>query len=128
MTEEVKLPSNRNFGFVFFVVFLIVAFYPLISGSNLRIWSLIISLIFLSLGLINSKTLTPLNKLWFKFGIFLGKIISPIIMGFIFFFVLTPTGLLLRIFNKDILKLKTNKDKTYWIFKDNKNNSMKNQF
>ena len=128
MTEEVKLPSNRNFGFVFFVVFLIVAFYPLISGSNLRIWSLIISLIFLSLGLINSKTLTPLNKLWFKFGIFLGKIISPIIMGFIFFFVLTPTGLLLRLFNKDILKLKTKKDKTYWIFKDNKNNSMKNQF
>ena len=128
MTEEVKLPSNRNFGLVFFVVFLIVAFYPLITGSNLRIWSLIISLIFLSLGLINSKTLTPLNKLWFKFGIFLGKIISPIVMGFIFFFVVTPTGLLLRLFNKDILKLKTNKDKTYWIFKDNKNNSMKNQF
>jgi hypothetical protein len=128
MTEEVKLPSNRNFGLVFFVVFLIVAFYPLITGSNLRIWSLIISLIFLSLGLINSKTLTPLNKLWFKFGIFLGKIISPIVMGFIFFFVVTPTGLLLRLFNKDILKLKKNKDKTYWIFKDNKNNSMKNQF
>ena len=79
--NNIKISSNRSFGIVFFVVFLIVSFYPLINDENIRYWSLYISLIFLILGLINSKILTPLNKIWFKFGIFLGKIISPIVMG-----------------------------------------------
>ena len=83
--DDVKLSSNRSFGIVFFVVFLLIALYPLIISGEIRIWSIIISFIFLILGLLNSKILTPLNKLWFKFGIFLGKIISPIILGIIFF-------------------------------------------
>ena len=84
--DDVKISSNRSFGIVFFLVFLIISLYPLVNNENLRVWSLILSLIFLVLGLINSKILTPLNKIWFKFGIFLGKIISPFVMGIIFFF------------------------------------------
>ena len=126
--EDIKISSNRSFGIVFFIVFLIVAIYPLINNADLRIWSLIISIIFLILGLINSKLLTPLNKLWFKFGIFLGKLISPIIMGIIFFFVVTPIGLLLRIFDKDVLNLKKSNAKSYWIKKKGPISKMKNQF
>ena len=85
MDDEIKLGSNRSFGIVFFIVFLLIALYPLISSGEVREWSLIVSFTFLILGLINSKILNPLNKLWFKFGLFLGKIISPIIMGVIFF-------------------------------------------
>ena len=85
-TNKIKISSNRNFGFVFFVFFLIVSFWPLIKGGELRIWTLIISVIFLLLGSINSQILTPLNKIWFKFGIFLGNFISPIVMGIVFFF------------------------------------------
>ena len=83
--DDIRISSNRSFGTVFFVVFLIIALYPLTYQGEIRIWSVIISLIFLFLGLLNSKILSPLNKLWFKFGIFLGKIISPLIMGIIFF-------------------------------------------
>ena len=128
MQKNIKLPSNRNFGIVFFVVFLIIALWPVLKQNELRIWSLIISFIFFVLGLINSKLLTPLNKLWFKFGILLGNIISPIVMGIVFFLVVTPTGLVMRIFRKDILKLKKNSNYTYWINKDNTNSSMRNQF
>ena len=128
MQKNIKLPSNRNFGVVFFIVFLIIALWPLLKQNEIRIWSLIISFIFFVLGLINSKLLTPLNKLWFKFGILLGNIISPIVMGIVFFLVVTPTGLVMRIFRKDILKLKKNSNDTYWINKDNTNSSMRNQF
>ena len=128
MQKNIKLPSNRNFGIVFFIVFLIIALWPLLKQNEIRIWSLIISFIFFVLGLINSKLLTPLNKLWFKFGILLGNIISPIVMGIVFFLVVTPTGLVMRIFRKDILKLKKNSNDTYWINKDNTNSSMRNQF
>ena len=120
--------SNKNFGIVFFLVFLIISLYPLINSENPRIWSLIISIIFLVLGLSNSKVLTPLNIAWFKFGILLGKIISPVIMGAIFFFVVTSIGLLMRIFRKDLLNLKFSKKKTYWLDKENVNSKMKNQF
>ena len=85
MEQKIKTSSNKSFGIVFFIVFLIIALYPMIKGGDLRLWSLIVSLIFLILGLINSNILTPLNRLWFKFGIFLGKIVSPIILGTIFF-------------------------------------------
>ena len=128
MQKNIKLPSNRNFGVVFFIVFLIIALWPLLKQNEIRIWSLIISFIFFVLGLINSKLLTPLNKLWFKFGILLGNIISPIVMGIVFFLVVTPTGLVMRIFRKDILKLKKNSRDSYWINKDNTNSSMRNQF
>ena len=127
MQKNIKLPSNRNFGIVFFIVFLIIALWPLLKQNEIRIWSLIISFIFFVLGLINSKLLTPLNKLWFKFGILLGNIIAPIIMGIVFFLVVTPTGLIMRLFRKDILKLKKNSNDSYWINKDDTNSSMKNQ-
>ena len=128
MQKNIKLPSNRNFGIVFFIVFLIIALWPLLKQNEIRIWSLIISFIFFILGLINSKLLTPFNKLWFKFGIFLGSIISPIVMGIVFFLVVTPTGLIMRFLRKDILKLKNNNKDSYWIDKDNTNSSMRNQF
>ena len=100
--NDVKIGSNKSFGIVFFLVFLIISLYPMLGGDSLRIWSLAISIFFLILGLLNSRLLSPLNKLWFKFGIILGKIISPIIMGIIFFFVVTPIGYLMRLFKKDV--------------------------
>ena len=123
-----KIGSNRSFGIVFFIVFLIISFWPLLNSNDIRIWSLVISIIFLILGLINSKILTPLNKLWFKFGIFLGNIISPIVMGVIYFIVVTPIALILKVFNKDVLNLKKTKNSSYWINKEKYNSSMKNQF
>ena len=128
MNNEIKIGSNKSFGIVFFVVFLLIALYPLTNNQEIRLWSLIISVIFLILGLFNSKILKPLNILWFKFGIFLGKIVSPIIMGVIFFFVVTPIGLLMRFIGKDLLNLKYNKKKTYWIEKNGPKSKMKNQF
>jgi len=97
-------------------------------GENLRIWSLIISIIFLVLGLLNSKILTPLNKLWFKFGILLGNIVAPIVMAFVFYFVVTPISLIMKIFKKDILNLKSNNDQSYWIKRPEQKSKMKNQF
>ena len=126
--SKVKIGSNRNFGIVFSVVFLIISLYPLINGENLRLWSLIISLIFFVLGIINSNLLKPLNKLWFKFGLFLGKIISPFVMGIIFFVVVTPIAILMRLLRKDLLKLKFNKNNSYWIQKSGPKSKMKNQF
>ncbi len=126
--NDVKIGSNKSFGIVFFIVFLIISIYPMLGGDSLRVWSLAISFIFLILGLLNSKILSPLNKLWFKFGIFLGKIISPIIMGIIFFFVVTPIGYLMRLFKKDVLSLKFNGNKSYWVKKNGPKSKMKNQF
>jgi len=126
--DDIKISSNRSFGIVFFIVFLLIALYPLINQGEFRLWSLIISFIFFILGILNSKILTPLNKLWFKFGIFLGKIVSPIIMGIIFFFVVTPIGVLMRFFGKDVLNLKYNNNKSYWIEKTGPKSKMKNQF
>ena len=126
--DEIKISSNRSFGVVFFVVFLLIALYPLINNGELRLWSLITSIVFLTLGLLNSKFLNPFNKLWFKFGIILGKIISPLIMGIIFFLVVTPTGLIMRLLRKDILSLKYNQNKSYWIEKNGPKSKMKNQF
>ena len=128
MNNNIKVPSNRNFGIVFFIVFLLISLYPLINSESVRFWALIISFIFLCLGILNSRILTPLNKLWFKFGIFLGKIISPFIMGVVFFFVVTPTGLLMKLFRKDLLNLSFNNKKTYWIEKNEPKSKMKNQF
>ena len=126
--DDIKISSNRSFGIVFFIIFLLIALYPLTYSQDIRIWSVIISIIFLVLGLFNSKILTPLNKLWFKFGIFLGKIISPIIMGIIFFLVVTPIGLLMRLLGKDLINLKYNNNKSYWIEKNGPKSKMKNQF
>tara|TARA_B100000073_G_C23731019_1_gene570782 strand:+ start:239 stop:625 length:387 start_codon:yes stop_codon:yes gene_type:complete len=128
MSKNIK-SSNKSFGIVFFIVFLIIGLYPLINQDGIRIWAIIVSLIFLVLGLINSNSLTPLNKLWIKFGILLGNIISPLVLGLIFFLVVLPTGLLMRILKKNFLGLKFDKNlKSYWINKEKNLSSMKNQF
>ena len=126
--KNIKISSNRNFGIVFFVVFLIIAVWPLLKSDPIRIWSLLIAIIFLFLGIINSIILTPLNKIWFKFGIFLGNFISPIVMAIIFFFVVTPIGILMKVLKKDLINLKKNNDKSYWIIKEDIKSKMKNQF
>ncbi len=127
-TKDIKIGSNKSFGIVFAIVFGLISFWPIFKGNDIRIWALIISIIFLVLGLVNSKILTPLNKLWFKFGIFLGNFIAPIVMGIIFFLVVTPTGIIMKLLGKDLIKLKKNNEKSYWIEKKNIKSSMKNQF
>ena len=127
MENKNKIPSNKSFGIVFFVFFFAVGLYPLINSEELRFWSLILSFVFLILGLINSSILTPLNLLWSKFGMLLGKYISPIIMAIIFFCVVTPTGLIMKILRKDLLNLKKKDKKSYWIERKSKS-EMKNQF
>ena len=126
--NDVKIGSNKSFGIVFSVVFFIIAIFPILNNDNIRVWSLVISLIFLVLGLINSKLLSPLNKIWFKFGLILSKVVSPVIMGIIFFLVVTPIGILMRILKKDLLNLKYNNKNTYWIKKKESESTMKNQF
>ena len=126
--NDIKVGSNRNFGIVFFIVFLLISLYPLLNSGDIRFWSLVVSLIFLILGIFNSKILLPFNKLWFKFGQLLGKFVSPLIMMIIFFFVVTPIGILMRLFRKDVLNLKFNNKETYWIEKNGPKSKMKNQF
>jgi|TARA_B100000953_G_scaffold285895_1_gene266897 hypothetical protein len=127
--SKIKVSSNRSFGLVFFIVFIIIALWPLTSEDSIRIWSIILSLIFLILGLINSKLLTPLNQLWFKFGITLGAIVAPVVMGIVFFLVVTPTSLILNIMGKDLLNKKYDKKKkTYWIKRNTPIGTMKRQF
>ena len=126
--KNIKIGTNRSFGIVFFLVFLLISIYPILNDGNIRIWSLAIAIIFLLLGITNSKLLSPLNKLWFKFGLLLGQIVSPLIMGLIFFVVVTPIGIIMRLSNKDLLNLKYNKNKTYWIKKSGPKSKMKNQF
>ena len=126
---SVKISSNRSFGLVFFVVFLAISLWPLKSQGDLRLWALILSLIFLVLGVLNSKFLTPLNKLWYKFGILLGTIVSPIVMGVVFFIVVTPIGLVMRFLGKDLLGINKNKFvSTYWVNREKQNTTMKKQF
>tara|TARA_B100002019_G_C21019748_1_gene474173 strand:- start:26 stop:409 length:384 start_codon:yes stop_codon:yes gene_type:complete len=127
MNKKIKVSSNKSFGIVFFIFFMAVGFYPLINNEEYRLWALIIALIFLILGLVNSSFLTPLNLLWFKFGMLLGRIVSPIIMALVFFVVVTPTGLIMKLFKKDLLKLKKKDKKSYWIERKTKS-EMKNQF
>ena len=128
-TQKEKLPSNRNFGLVFFVFFLIIGLWPLLGTNEIRYWSIFFSIIFFLLGITNSKLSNPLNKIWFNFGILLGIMILPLIMVIIFFLVVTPIGLIMRVFGKDILSLKHNKkNKSYWIEKNGPKSKMKNQF
>ena len=127
--SKIKTSSNRNFGFVFFIVFLILGFWPITNGEEIRIWLVAISLIFLILGIMKSKLLTPLNQLWFKFGMILGAIVAPIIMGAVFFLVVTPIGIVMRLMGKDLLNKKHDKKKeTYWIKRETPTGSMKRQF
>jgi len=128
MTKNIMISSNRSFGIVFFIFFLIVAIYPLFNNQDIRIWSLLISVFFLVLGLLNSSILSPLNKAWFKLGIFLGKFISPIVMGIIFFGVVTPTSFIMKLLGKNFLNIKKNNQNTYWVEKEKQSSRMKKQF
>ena len=123
-----KISSNRSFGILFSIVFAAIAFWPLLNLGEIRVWSVIVSSIFLLLGLINSKLLYPLNFIWVKFGEFIGKIVAPLVMALIFFIILTPIGLFLRLIGKDLLNIKLNNNKTYWIKRYKKPGSMKRQF
>ena len=127
--SKIEVSSNRSFGLVFFVVFLIIGLWPLLDEGQFKIWSLFFSLFFLVLGLLNSKLLTPLNLLWTKFGILLGNVFAPIVMSFIFFLVVTPIGLLVRIMGRDLLRTKYNKSgKSYWIKREKRITKMNQQF
>ena len=126
--SNIKIGTNKSFGIVFFVFFLIVSIFPLLNNGDIRVWSLIISLIFLILGILNSKILTPLNQIWFKFGILLGRFVSPVVMGIIFFAIVTPTSVIMRVLQKNLLNLKKGNKKTYWIERSKIKSKMKNQF
>ena len=129
LKSKIKTSSNRNFGLVFFIVFLILGFWPITDGREIRFWLVIISLVFLILGMMKSKLLTPLNQLWFKLGMMLGAIVAPIVMGAVFFLVVTPIGIFMRLMGKDLLNRKYNKKKeTYWIKRRTSTGPMKRQF
>ena len=124
---NIKRKDNITFGILFFVFFFIIGLYPLKSDGGIRIWSVLFSLVFLIITIIRPNLFTFLNKLWIKFGILLGRIISPIVMGLVFFFVVTPIGLLIRILKKDVMGLKRGAS-SYWINRKDKLQSMKKQF
>ena len=123
-----KISSNRSFGLVFFIVFLLIGIWPLFGEQSLRIWSIVVSLIFLILGTFNSKLLTPLNLVWVKFGELLGRIIAPLVMGVVYFVIITPIGLFMRLIRKDLLKIKFLNNNSYWIKRSKNIGSMKKQF
>ena len=124
-----KKVNNRSFGILFFIVFLLIGLYPILNEGKPNIYFLLLSLPFIILGLLNSKFLTPLNKAWLKLGEILGMIIAPIIMAIVYFAILTPISLLVRILGKDLLSIKFNKNlETYWINRKKNLGSMKKQF
>ena len=123
-----KNDSNKSFGILFFIVFLLIAIWPVFTSEPIRVWVIILSLIFLVLGIINSKLLTPFKKIWIKLGEILGKFIAPIVMGFIYFLIITPIGLFMRLIRKDLLSIKFHKEKSYWIKRSKNINTMKRQF
>ena len=128
MNEKIKISSNKSFGTVFFIVFFIISIFPLFKDGNIRIWSSIVAIIFLILGMVNSKILTPFNKIWFRFGILLGNFVSPIVMCVVFFAIVTPTSLIMRVLGKNLLNLNKSDKKTYWIERSKIESKMKNQF
>ena len=127
-SNNIKISSNRNFGVVFAIFFFIVSMFTLFKDEDIRIWAVIVAIIFLILGLMNSNILTPLNKVWFKFGILLGSFVSPIVMVIVFFAIVTPTSLIMKVLGKNLLNLKKGNKKTYWIERSKIESKMKNQF
>jgi len=120
--------SNRSFGIIFFIVFLLISVWPIMDGQEPRVWSIIISLIFLILGILNSKILTPFNLAWIKLGEILGRFIAPVVMAVIYFLIVTPIGLLMRIIGKDLLNIKFSQNSSYWIKREKNLGPMKRQF
>jgi hypothetical protein len=124
---NIKRKDNITFGILFFILFLIIGLYPLKSGGTTRIWSVVLSSAFLIITIIRPNLLTFINRLWIQFGILFGKIISSLVMGLVFFFVLTPIGMLIRILKKDVMGLKRGAP-SYWISREDKAQSMRKQF
>jgi hypothetical protein len=125
--NKISKKNNFTFGIIFFIFFIIIGLYPLISSKSIRIWSIILSLVFLIITIIRPNLFTFLNRFWIQFGILLGKIISPLVMGLVFFFLVTPTGILIRILKKDVMGLKR-RPSSYWINREDKMQSMRKQF
>ena len=123
-----KNENNKSFGILFFIVFLLVALWPITDSGTIRVWAIVIAFIFLFLGIINSKILNPLKIIWIKLGEVLGKVLAPIVMGFIYFIIITPIGILMRLVGKDLLNIKYNKNKSYWIKRSKNVDTMKRQF
>jgi len=123
-----KKNPGRSFGIIFFIFFLIVSFWPEFDLKKIKLFPFVIAIIFFSLAIIAPKYLLPLNSAWIKLGELLGKFISPIVMALIYFLVITPIAIMLKIFGKDLLKIKFNKDSTYWTNRKKNMGSMKKQF
>ena len=123
-----KIASNKSFGIVFFIFFLIISLWPLLNNEEIRVWALAVSVVFITLVMLKPYLLTPLNRIWTRFGFFLGSFISPIVMGILFFAIVTPTGFLMRIFSKNFMNLKKNNDTSYWINSNDRISQMKDQF
>jgi hypothetical protein len=123
-----KKSSDKSFGILFFIVFLLIAIWPLFGDGSIRYWSLVVAFIFFAIALLKQELLKPLNIAWIKFGEILGKVIAPIVMALVFFIILTPTSIIVRIFGKDLLKLKFSKDSSYWIKREKNITSMDKQF
>ena len=128
VNNNTKISSNKSFGLVFFIFFLIISLWPLLDNGEIRVWALVLSGVFITLAMLNSYLLTPLNRIWARFGFFLGSFISPIVMGILFFVIVTPTGFLMRIFSKNFMNLRKNNDKSYWIKSNDRKSQMKDQF
>jgi hypothetical protein len=130
--EKIKTGSDRAFGLVFAIAFAIIGLWPLIDSGGARIWSLVVAGVFLVISLAVPKVLAPLNKLWTKFGLLLGRVVSPLAMGVVYFLAVVPMGLLMRALGKDLLKLRWNPGAdSYWEVRDPPGpppETMKNQF
>ena len=126
--KKKSINSNKSFGILFFVVFYLYGIWPILSSNEIRIWSLLMGIIFLILGLLNSKLLTPFHNLWLKFGTLLGRIVSPIVMFLVYFVFITPLAVIIRLFGKDLLRKKFNKSPSYWIKREKNIGTMKKQF
>ena len=128
MKRKKLLGPNKSFGILFFIIFFIYGIWPIFNSNSIRIWSLVIAVVFFILVLFNSKLLVPLNSIWLKFGELLGKIVSPIAMAFVYFIVITPIAIIIRLLGKDLLNVKFNTRSSYWTSRDENIGSMKKQF
>lgn len=128
--DAATMGSERNFGLVFAVVFSVIAVWPLLAGNQLRWWALAVAFVFLITALLIPRVLVPLNRMWFRFGLLLGRMVGPVVMALIFFGAVVPTALVIKLCRKDLLRLKRSPDvNTYWIRRDNSvAGSMRDQF
>ena len=126
--RKIKIGSNKSFGFVFTILFTIIGLWPLFNDEIINTTFIYLAFILFLITIIKSDYLSLFNKIWFKFGLLLGGLISPIVMAVIFFFIITPISLILKIIGKDVLNIKKNNNKSYWIIKSNLKSKMKNQF